>query len=465
MSLQVIILAAGCGKRMFSKTPKVLHKLGGKTLLAHVVATVQQLQPDNIFIVYGYGGEQVKNSLPNFNMHWVLQAQQLGTGHAVMQVLPNLDNNAQVLLLSADLPLVRVETLRHLLTSTAKYLNTDDYLALLLANVENPYGLGRIIRNSKNDIIAIVEEKDATPTQKQISEIYTGICCAKATSLKKWLANITNNNAQQEYYLTDLVSNATHNHAVIIPTFVEDNIEIQGINNRWQLHNLERIWQYRSAQQLLNNGIGIADANRFDLRGDLHCGTDVNIDINVIFNGIVNIGKGCYIGPHCVLTNVVLGENCNVYANSVLDDCVLGNGCQIGPFARLRPGTKLADHCKIGNFVETKNIIMDHSSKANHLTYLGDANIGKNVNIGAGTITCNYDGANKHQTLIGDNVLIGSDTQLIAPITIGANATIGAGSTIRIDAPADQLTVTETKQKTIGGWSRPVKKTQPSAKN
>lgn len=457
MKLQIIILAAGCGKRMLSKTPKVLHKLAGKALLAHVVDTAQKLNPDDIFIVYGYGGEAVRQSLPNHNVHWVLQEQQLGTGHAVMQVFPYLDKNAKVLLLSADVPLIQVQTLRAFLAITKEYANPD-YLGLLLANLDNPTGLGRIIRNKNNEICAIVEEKDATKDQKLIKEVYTGICCTNAASLMQWLANCTNSNAQQEYYLTELVKNAANEQCRILSFYVQEDFEVSGVNNRWQLHQLERIWQHHNAKQLISSGVSIADANRFDLRGDLNCGDGVSIDVNVVLNGRVTLGSGCNIGPNCILTNVTMGTNCNIFANSILENCVLGNNCNIGPFARLRPNTQLADNCKIGNFVETKNIIVGDNSKANHLSYLGDAKVGSNVNIGAGTITCNYDGANKHETIIADGAFIGSGTQLVAPVTIGVNATIGAGSTIRKNAKDNELTLTESKQQTILGWQRPTKK-------
>lgn len=455
MSLQIIILAAGQGKRMLSQTPKVLHQLAGKPMLSRVVETAQQLNPNAVHIIYGNGGEQIRNALSHLNANWVLQEQQLGTGHAVLQALPHLPENAQVLILSADVPLIQADTLKALIECSHQAP-----LSLLLATVENPTGLGRIIRNQEGKIRAIVEEKDATAEQKQIKEIYSGICCVQADYLRRWLPALGNHNAQGEYYLTEIISLAVAENLPIASLHAANSAEIQGVNDRAQLHQLERIWQQNFAQKLLHAGVSIADINRIDVRGNLRCGEDVFIDVNSVFSGDVVIGRGSRIGPNCVLNNVRLGENCEIFANSVLENCDIANNCHIGPFARLRPGTKLADHCKIGNFVETKNAVFDEGSKANHLSYLGDVDIGKKVNIGAGTITCNYDGVNKHKTIIEDGAFIGSDTQLVAPLTIGANATIGAGSTIRRNAPAGELTLSENKQRTITGWKRPVKKSR-----
>lgn len=331
-------------------------------------------------------------------------------------------------------------------------------MSLLVASVDNPTGLGRILRDAAGEICDIVEEKDADAEQKQIKEIYSGVCCVPASDLARWLPNLTTHNAQNEYYLTDIIDMAVAEDIPIASIETSDTIEILGVNNCLQLQQLERAWQKRVAEQLMLSGVTLADASRFDVRGELVCGKDVFIDINNIFKGKVTLGKGCRIGPNCVLTNVSLGENCEILANSVLNDCVIADNCHIGPFARLRPGTKLAADCKIGNFVETKNVVFGEGSKASHLSYLGDTTLGKDVNIGAGTITCNYDGANKHQTIIEDGVFVGSDTQLVAPVTIGARATIGAGSTIRKDVPSGELTLTMSKQKTVLGWKRPVKK-------
>ncbi|MBA3536775.1 MAG: bifunctional UDP-N-acetylglucosamine diphosphorylase/glucosamine-1-phosphate N-acetyltransferase GlmU [Tatlockia sp.] len=455
MSLQIVILAAGQGKRMYSDTPKVLHKLAGKAMLEQVIETAQQLNPEAIHVIYGHGGERIKAALPDLPLNWIEQKEQLGTGHALMQALAHLQQASKVLVLSADVPLIQANTLQTLIDIS----NRDKAaLTLLLATLDNPTGLGRIIRNENGKICAIIEEKDATAEQKQIKEIYSGICCVSVSNLASWLPRISNSNAQGEYYLTEIISKAAEEQLEIASMQASDFIEIQGVNNRLQLQQLERIWQKRNAEKIMLSGVTIADANRIDIRGEFTCDQDVFIDINAIFIGRVSLGKGTRIGPNCLLTNVTIGENCEIFANSVLEDCVIANHCQIGPFARLRPGTKLAAQCKIGNFVETKNACFDEGSKASHLSYLGDVTLGKQVNIGAGTITCNYDGANKHQTIIEDGVFIGSDTQLVAPVTIGANATIGAGSTIRKNVTAGELTLSENKQKTVFGWKRPVKK-------
>lgn len=458
MNLQIIILAAGQGKRMYSNTPKVLHQIAGKAMLTRVVETAQQLNPDVIHVIYGHGGEQIKNSLPDLPVHWVHQAEQLGTGHAVMQALPHIPPQAQVLVLSADVPLIQLTTLQSLIECGKPTDAHKSVLALLVANLEDPSGLGRIIRNNQGEICTIVEEKDANEQEKNIKEIYTGICCAKASDLEVWLPQLGNSNAQGEYYLTEIITLAVKNQTPITSLTAQNDFEIQGVNNRLQLQQLERVWQKRTAEQLLERGVSIADAHRFDLRGELVCGKDVYIDVNCVFTGTVTIGDDCIIGPNCSLNNVTLGAGCKIFANSVLEGCHIESDCDIGPFARLRAGTQLAAQCKIGNFVETKKAVFDTGSKASHLSYLGDVNIGKQVNIGAGTITCNYDGVNKHQTIIEDGAFIGSDTQLVAPVTIGTNATIGAGSTIRKNVPADELTLTESRQRTIYGWKRPTKK-------
>jgi bifunctional UDP-N-acetylglucosamine pyrophosphorylase / glucosamine-1-phosphate N-acetyltransferase len=458
MSLQIVILAAGLGKRMFSKKPKVLHTLAGKPMLARVVDVAAQLHPDAIHIIYGHGGEQIKNELANLPVNWVMQEEQLGTGHAVLQALPHIPAAAKVLVLSADVPLIQLGTLRALIEYTAMESGRSTALGLLLANLDNPTGLGRIVRDERGRIRAIVEEKDASATQKQIKEIYSGICCAQAADLLRWLPQLSSHNAQGEYYLTDIIALAVAENKPIVSLAAEDVTEIRGVNNRLQLQQLERIWQERRAEELLLSGVTIADAARFDSRGELTCGQDVFIDVNCVFTGNVVIGDNCIIGPNCTLSNVTLGRGCEILPNSVLDGCKLGNDCHVGPFARLRPGTELADNCKIGNFVETKNAKFGEATKASHLSYLGDVTLGKAVNIGAGTITCNYDGVNKHQTIIEDGVFVGSDTQFVAPVKIGANATIGAGSTIRKDVPASELTLTESKQKTVWGWKRPTKR-------
>lgn len=457
MNLQIIILAAGQGKRMYSKTPKVLHPIAGKAMITRVIETAQQLNPKAIHVIYGHGGAQIKAALADLPVHWIEQTEQLGTGHAVLQALPHLPEKSQVLILYADVPLIQTQTLQALIDCTITTKDDESALALLVAELPNPHGLGRIIRNEQGQIDCIVEEKDANEEQKAVNEIYTGICCASAAHLAAWLPQLGNDNAQKEYYLTEIIDFASTNQVPISSLTVSDLMEIQGVNNRLQLQQLERIWQTRKAEQLLEQGVMLADAQRFDLRGTLTCGQDVFIDINCVFKGNVVLGDNCIIGPNCTLTDVTLGAGCEIYANSVLEGCQIESRCQIGPFARLRSGTELATECKIGNFVETKKAIFSTGSKASHLSYLGDVTIGKEVNIGAGTITCNYDGANKHQTIIEDGAFIGSDTQLVAPVTIGAYATIGAGSTIRRDVPPGELTLMDSKQKTLYGWKRPVK--------
>ena len=449
--MNIVILAAGMGKRMHSDLPKVLHPLAGKPLVAHVLSTARLLSPATLCVIYGHGGDQVPQALAAADLCFARQEPQLGTGHALLQALPHIPPASLVLVLYADVPLIQTATLQALITKCS----TQHTLALLLATMTDPTGLGRIVRNEQQQIYSIVEEKDASKEQRQINEIYSGICCASASDLIRWLPKLNNDNAQGEYYLTEIIAMAVAEQLPIESLQVTDNMEISGVNNRLQLQQLERVWQQRIAAELMLSGVTLADASRIDVRGELSCGIDVFIDVNSIFSGKVVIGDGCVIGANCHLNNVTLGADCEILANSVLDQCYVGDNCHIGPFARLRPGTQLAADCKIGNFVETKNAVFDQGSKASHLSYL---TIGKNVNIGAGTITCNYDGVNKHQTIIEDGVFVGSDTQLIAPVTVGENATIGAGSTIRKNVPAGELTLTEAKQKTIYGWRRPSKR-------
>lgn len=449
MGLHIVILAAGRGQRMRSTLPKVLHTIAGQSMLEHVISTAQLLQPEKIHVIIGHGAETIQAACQDLQVNWITQTEQLGTGHAVLQALPHIPKKAQILVLYGDVPLLRAETLQALLQITQA-----DALGLLVATVPNPHGLGRILRDPQNQITAIIEEKDANSKQRDITEIYSGICCTTASNLQRWLPQLTDKNAQSEFYLTDIIRFAHAAQHTITSLSVEDYQDILGINDRFQLQQIERIWQVRAAQQLLLSGVGIADANRIDIRGSLHCEKDVFIDINTIFEGTVHIGNGSIIGANCILSNVTIGAHCQIESMSVLEDCIIGDHGQIGPFARIRPGTQLAAHCKIGNFVEAKKAIFGEHSKANHLSYLGDVTIGSQVNIGAGTITCNYDGANKHQTIIEDGVHIGSDTQLIAPVTIGRNATIGAGSTIRSNVPPNELTLTASKQKTIPGWKR-----------
>lgn len=458
MSFHIIVLAAGQGKRMYSSLPKVLHPLAGVPMLQRVVETASQLNPDGIHVIFGHGGERIQKALPELPVHWVLQAQQLGTGHAVMQALPFIPAESQVLVLSADVPLIQVDTLKKLIKTCQVDMQDKAPLGLLVTVQDNPFGLGRIVRDENGQIIAVVEEKDATEQERRIQEIYTGVCCASAADLNRWLPKLSAANAQEEYYLTEIIAMSAHESKPIVSFCTEDSAEVQGVNNAEQLQTLERVWQRRQASRLMQSGVRLADAERIDIRGELTCGQDVFIDVNVVFEGQVHLGDGSRIAPNCVLKNVTVGKDCEIHANSVLEGCTIGDECHVGPFARLRPGTVLGSHCKIGNFVETKNAIFGENSKASHLSYLGDATIGLNVNIGAGTITCNYDGANKHQTIIEDGVFVGSDTQFVAPVTIGKNATIGAGSTIRKDVPAEELTLTASTQKTVIGWKRPVKK-------
>lgn len=455
--LHIVILAAGQGTRMRSAMPKVLHPIGGKPMLQRTVDTVLELQPEGLHVIVGYEAERIKKRFVDYAINWVTQSSQLGTGHALQQALPHIPEEAAVLVLSADVPLLSLDTLRALLQSGDNLIERD-CLRLLVATVPDPTGLGRIIRNKDNHVVAIIEEKDADNTVSKINEIYTGICCAQKNDLKRWLPALASNNAQNEYYVTDIVGLAVQDGVPVIPCTAADVTDTLGVNNRLQLQQLERIWQSRVAERLMLSGVTIADAARIDVRGNLQCDQDVFIDVNNVFEGHVSIGKDSHIGPNCILKNVTLGVGCIVYPNSVLEGCVIGDYCQVGPFSRVRPGTKLASECKVGNFVEMKNTTMGERSKANHLSYVGDAMVGQDVNIGAGMITCNYDGVNKHQSVIGDGAFIGSDTQLVAPVTIGAYATIGAGSTIRRDAPAHQLTLTESKQVTNPDWQRPLKK-------
>lgn len=454
MPLHIVILAAGQGTRMYSQTPKVLHPIGGQSMLKRVVETALALSPERIHVMIGHAAQQIQQALSDEPVHWIVQAQQLGTGHAVMQALPFIPDECSVLVLSADVPLIKAKTLSNFIQSVEQTSSSKTPLGLLLATVPDPTGLGRMIRNHQQQILAIVEEKDATEEQRKIHEIYSGICCAQAADLKRWLPKITRHNAQEEYYLTEMIALAVAEAHPVTSLQAQHAYEVQGVNNRLQLQQLERIWQKQLAEKLLLKGVSLADVNRIDIRGELVCGLDVQIDVNAVFSGNVTIGNGCTIGPNCILNNVVLEDHCTILANSVLDGCHIGEHSQIGPFARIRPGTKLSAHCKLGNFVEAKNAVFGEGSKASHLSYLGDVSIGQQVNIGAGTITCNFDGVNKHQTVIEDGAFIGSDTQLVAPVTIGQNATIGAGSTIRRNAPPGELTLTKSKQTTVYGWSR-----------
>ncbi len=450
--LQVIILAAGKGTRMYSSLPKVLHKLAGKSLVEHVIDSAEALNAESISLIYGHGGEQVKNTLIDRQLIWCEQREQLGTGHAVQQAIETVNDLANVLILYGDVPLLSTETLNKLLE--AKKASS---MALLTAKLNNPHGYGRIVRNSDFKIEKIVEEKDAGELEKQITEINSGVMVVDGNKLKQWLAKIGNDNAQGEYYLTDLIELAVVEGEIVHSYIVEDKKEIEGINNKIQLAELEREYQKRQAQSLMTQGVTLMDPARFDLRGTVETGHDVIIDINVIIEGHCKIGSNVTIGANSVLKDIIIGDNVVILENCILEKSTIDNGCNVGPFARLRPETQLDENAKVGNFVEIKKAHIAKGSKVNHLSYIGDTEMGENVNIGAGTITCNYDGAYKHLTRIGDNAFIGSNTALVAPIEIGRGATIGAGSTLSRDAEAEKLTFTRAAQKTVNGWQRPSK--------
>lgn len=449
--LNIIILAAGKGTRMHSNKPKVLHEIGGKPILAHVINCAKALNPEKIIVVYGYGGETVREAFAHENITWVNQAEQLGTGHAVQQTVPYLNAEANSLILLGDVPLVDVEACKKLIE------RANNQLAILSFNKTDPTGYGRIMRN--NDLVtAIVEHKDASDAQRKITEVNTGIMAIPNIHLKNWLSRLSNNNAQGEYYLTDIVALAAKDKVDVIAEMTADEWSVTGINSKMDLSQIERVYQTRIAQQLLQQGVTLKDSARLDVRGELNCGVDVEIDVNCVFEGNVTLGDNVKIAANCVIKNAIITADTQIAAYTHIEDAKVGANSRIGPFARLRPGTTLAANTHVGNFVELKNAQVDIGSKINHLSYVGDASIGKNVNIGAGTITCNYDGANKFRTIIEDGAFIGSDSQLIAPVTIGKNATIAAGSTITKNAPADALTFCRAKeQKTIAGWKRPAK--------
>ncbi|WP_198262943.1 bifunctional UDP-N-acetylglucosamine diphosphorylase/glucosamine-1-phosphate N-acetyltransferase GlmU [sulfur-oxidizing endosymbiont of Gigantopelta aegis] len=449
--LQVIILAAGKGTRMYSNTPKVLHELAGKALVQHVIDSAKALDASSISLVYGHGGEQVKQTLSNESLLWCEQTEQLGTGHAVQQAVGAINDEANVLILYGDVPLLSKETLEKLLIAKA-----EQNLALLTANLDNPSGYGRIVRTD-NKIEKIVEEKDASEEIKTITEVNSGVMVVNGEKLKTWLSQIGNNNAQGEYYLTDLIELAVKEGETVNSYIVRDHKEIEGINNKLQLADLEREYQKRQAICLMTQGVTLKDPARFDLRGEVELGMDVIIDINVIIEGQCKIGHNVKIGANSIIKDMIIGDNVEILENCILEKSIVGNGCNIGPYARLRPDTELGENAKVGNFVEIKKSIIAQGSKVNHLSYIGDTHMGKNVNVGAGTITCNYDGAYKHITKIGDNAFIGSNTALVAPIEIGEGATIGAGSTLNKDAEENKLTFSRAPQKKIEGWKRPSK--------
>jgi bifunctional UDP-N-acetylglucosamine pyrophosphorylase/glucosamine-1-phosphate N-acetyltransferase len=453
MKLSIVILAAGLGKRMYSDLPKVLHVLADKPLIQHVVETALILTPDDIHIVYGHGGEQVRQTLNNTNINWVEQAEQLGTGHAVAQVLPHLADDALVLVLYGDVPLISIETLQALHSQA-----NHESVCLLTVELENPYGYGRIVRNSQGQIERIVEEKEANYDIQKIQEVNSGILIAPVFHLRHWLGQINKDNAQGEYYLTDIIALAVRDQVPIHTATTNNMYEVMGVNDRLQLAILERFYQTHQANDLILAGVTMRDPARLDIRGTVQAGHDISIDIDVILEGEIVLGNRVKIGPHTIIRNAKIGDDVEILSHCVIEDVEIGANCRIGPFARLRPETVLAEQVHIGNFVEIKKSTVATGSKINHLSYIGDSEIGSNVNIGAGTITCNYDGANKHKTTIGDDVFIGSDTQLVAPVTVNAGATIGAGSTITKEIPPNALALTRTPQKTLSNWKRPTKK-------
>jgi bifunctional UDP-N-acetylglucosamine pyrophosphorylase/glucosamine-1-phosphate N-acetyltransferase len=449
--LNIVILAAGQGTRMKSSLPKVLHPLAGLSLVQHVINTSKKLKPEIINVVYGHGGEQVQQQINDPDINWVLQAEQLGTGHAVDQVTDQLKNEQLVLILYGDVPLIKNETLIKLLDQA------KDGFSLLTVNLDNPQGYGRIVRNKEGLVENITEEKDASEEIKKIKEVNTGILAVKAELLKNWLSKLDDNNAQKEYYLTDIIAMAVKDNFIVYTTQPDNEYEVMGVNNRLQLAELERYYQQEQANKLMTDGITLADPTRIDIRGEIIHGQDISIDINTVFEGNVSIGNNVSIGANCVIKNSKIADDVVILPMSILDNASVGKGSKVGPFARLRPGAVLSENTHIGNFVEIKKSFIGLGSKVNHLTYVCDSLVGKNVNLGAGTITCNYDGANKHQTIIEDNVFVGSATQLVAPVKIGKNVTICAGSTITMDVADDELVITRVKQKSIRGWKRPVK--------
>ncbi|WP_374495819.1 bifunctional UDP-N-acetylglucosamine diphosphorylase/glucosamine-1-phosphate N-acetyltransferase GlmU [Zoogloea sp.] len=450
--MEVIVLAAGQGKRMRSVLPKVLQPLAAKPMLAHVLDTARSLEARRIVVVYGHGGEVVRDALDAPDLAWARQDPPQGTGHAVQQAMPLVDDGDIALILYGDVPLIGVPTLQRLMAAAS-----DKSLALLTVSMVDPTGYGRILRDGAGKVTRIVEEKDATPDERQVQEVNTGILAAPVTRLRQWLGNLNNDNAQGEYYLTDIIAMAVADGLDVVTTQPDAFEETLGVNNKTQLAELERIHQKNIARRLTDAGVTVIDPARIDVRGSLECGRDVEIDINCVFEGTVVLGDGVRIGANCIVRNATLGAGTRVAPFSQIEDTTMGEACIIGPYARTRPGTVLGNDVHLGNFVEVKNSTIADHSKANHLAYVGDADIGQRVNVGAGTITCNYDGANKFRTIIEDDVFIGSDTQLVAPVRVGKGATLGAGTTLTKDAPAEQLTVSRARQISLAGWQRPVK--------
>ena len=452
MSLSVVILAAGKGTRMKSSLPKVLHPIGGKAMVQHIIDTVDTLGAEQVNLVYGHGAEQLQSAVKHDNLNWCLQAQQLGTGHAVQQALPHIADDANVLILVGDAPLIKATTLTRLLEAKA----TAD-LALLTVHLDDPTGMGRIIRDGEN-ITAIVEHKDATDAQREITEINTGMMVMGGADLKRWLGQLDNNNVQGEFYLTDVIAMAASEGKQIRAAHPDNPVEVEGVNNRVQLARLECAYQHEQAENAMLNGASLADPHRFDVRGTLTVGNDVSIDINCVFEGNVVLGNNVRIGPNCVLQNCQIADGAVIEAFSIVQEAIVGEHCQVGPYARLRPGAEMAEGAKVGNFVEMKKTYLGKGSKANHLTYLGDTTVGAGANIGAGTITCNYDGVNKSKTVIGDGAFIGSNSSLVAPVEVGAQATVGAGSVLTKTVADGELAIARAKQRNLSGWERPSKK-------
>ena len=438
---------------MNSDKPKVLNLLAGKPLLTHVFETAIKIEHREIYIVYGCGGEQVRDSLKNSQVTWVKQEEQLGTGHAVQQVLPSIPKTDDILILYGDVPLINETSLTKLVKAAA-----DTGFSLLTAYFDEPYGYGRIVRDSSDNIVAIIEERDATEEQQSICEVNAGFMVIKSETLNGWINSLNNKNKQNEYYLTDIVAMAVKDNIKVSPVLAESIIEVQGINTRAQLSEAERYYQTVQAYHLMDEGVGIADPSRFDLRGELEIGSDNEIDVNVVMEGRLKLGNNISIAPNCLIKDTIIGDNVKIFANSVIENSVIGNDCRIGPFARIRPDSILDDHVHVGNFVEIKKSSLGKRTKANHLSYIGDAEIGNDTNIGAGVITCNYDGANKHKTSIGDNVFVGSDTQLIAPVRIDDGSTIAAGATITKNVGSSSLAISRAEQKSVPNWERPKKK-------
>jgi len=455
VSLEVVILAAGAGKRMRSSLPKVLHEIGGRSLLEHVVHTAKSLGSKQVHVVYGHGGDIVRERLSHLDVNWVEQAERLGTGHAVQQALPHLGGEDRVLVLYGDVPVLTIETLQRLLDHGAR-----NNIAMLTALLDDPHGYGRILRDASAEVTAIVEHRDATVEQLEIKEINSGIMVLPAGRLSGWLNALRNDNGQAEYYLTDVVAMAVGEGVRVTPVVVDDPIEVMGVNDRIQLATLERYYQHREARRLMREGVTLRDPARIDIRGEVTVGEDCEIDVDVILEGQVTIGHGCRVGPFCRIRDAVIADDVIIQSHTVIEEAEIGRSARLGPYARIRPDTRLAAEVHVGNFVEIKKSDIGRGSKVNHLSYIGDTDMGSKVNIGAGTITCNYDGANKFRTTIGNDVFIGSDTQLVAPVKVCDGATIGAGSTITRDAPEGELTLSRVPQKTRTGWQRPKKKSR-----